>query len=57
MGTVPEEAGIFNWFFEPQLQKSKDYVNQGGKIDMKRCSQGSQADNCRSVTRRNIQSR
>ncbi|KAF2805814.1 Aldo/keto reductase [Mytilinidion resinicola] len=30
MGTVPEEAGIFNWFYEAQLGKSKDYVNQGG---------------------------
>ncbi|KAF2489111.1 aldo-keto reductase [Lophium mytilinum] len=30
MGTVPEEAGIFNWFYEPQLAASKDYVNQGG---------------------------
>ncbi|KUJ08918.1 aldo-keto reductase [Mollisia scopiformis] len=30
MGIVPEEAGIFNWPFEAQLQKSKDYVNQGG---------------------------
>ncbi|KAH8654584.1 aldo-keto reductase [Tricladium varicosporioides] len=30
LGTVPEESGIFNWFFEPQLQKSKDYVNKGG---------------------------
>jgi len=31
MGTVPEEPGIFNWMFEGQLAKSKDYVNQGGK--------------------------
>lgn len=30
MGTVPKEPGIFNWMFEAQLQKSKDYVNQGG---------------------------
>ncbi|KAF2714941.1 aldo-keto reductase [Pleomassaria siparia CBS 279.74] len=30
MGTVPEEAGIFNWMFEGQMQKSRDYVNQGG---------------------------
>lgn len=30
MGTVPEEPGIFNWRFETQLAKSKDYVNQGG---------------------------
>ncbi|KAI9711870.1 MAG: hypothetical protein M1820_002015 [Bogoriella megaspora] len=30
MGTVPDEPGIFNWMFEPQLQKSKDYVNRGG---------------------------
>ncbi|KAE8448473.1 hypothetical protein EG329_009354 [Mollisiaceae sp. DMI_Dod_QoI] len=30
MGTVPEEAGIFNWPYEAQLQKSRDYVNQGG---------------------------
>ncbi|KAL9597173.1 MAG: hypothetical protein Q9219_005339 [cf. Caloplaca sp. 3 TL-2023] len=29
-GTVPEEPGIFNWAFEAQLAKSKDYVNQGG---------------------------
>jgi aryl-alcohol dehydrogenase-like predicted oxidoreductase len=29
-GTVPEEAGIFNWMFEAQFQKSKDYINQGG---------------------------
>lgn len=31
MGTVPEELGIFNWPFEGQMQKSKDYVNQGGE--------------------------
>ena len=31
MGTVPEEPGIFNWMYEPQMQKSKDYANQGGK--------------------------
>lgn len=31
MGTVPEEAGIFNWPFEAQMQNSKDYVNQGGE--------------------------
>lgn len=30
-GTVPEESDIFNWFFEAQMQKSKDYVNQGGE--------------------------
>ncbi|CAG8954326.1 hypothetical protein HYFRA_00005949 [Hymenoscyphus fraxineus] len=30
MGTVPKTPDIFNWMFEPQLQKSKDYVNQGG---------------------------
>ncbi|TVY73231.1 Aldo-keto reductase dtxS3 [Lachnellula suecica] len=30
MGTVPEEAGIFNWMFEAQMVQSKDYVNQGG---------------------------
>jgi aryl-alcohol dehydrogenase-like predicted oxidoreductase len=30
-GTVPEEASIFNWPFEAQMQKSKDYVNQGGE--------------------------
>ena len=29
-GTVPEEPGIFNWFFETQMKESKDYVNQGG---------------------------
>ncbi|KAL9580929.1 MAG: hypothetical protein Q9212_004190, partial [Teloschistes hypoglaucus] len=29
-GTVPEEAGIFNWPFEGEMAKSKDYVNQGG---------------------------
>lgn len=29
-GTVPEEPGIFNWPFEPEMAKSKDYVNQGG---------------------------
>lgn len=31
MGTVPESAEIFNWPFEAQLQKSRDYVNQGGE--------------------------
>lgn len=31
MGTVPEEPGIFNWPYEAQMQKSKDYVNQGGQ--------------------------
>lgn len=31
MGTVPEEPGIFNWPFEAQMQRSKDYVNQGGE--------------------------
>ena len=30
-GTVPDEPGIFNWLFEEQMKKSKDYVNQGGK--------------------------
>jgi aryl-alcohol dehydrogenase-like predicted oxidoreductase len=30
MGTVPEEPAFFNWTFEGQMQKSKDYVNQGG---------------------------
>ncbi|CAO1601847.1 hypothetical protein XANCAGTX0491_005483 [Xanthoria calcicola] len=30
-GTVPEDKGIFNWFFEGQMVKSKDYINQGGK--------------------------
>ncbi|KAL6716801.1 hypothetical protein ACLMJK_004713 [Lecanora helva] len=29
-GTVPEEAGIFNWPFEAQMRGCKDYVNQGG---------------------------
>ncbi|KAL8724988.1 MAG: hypothetical protein Q9166_007637 [cf. Caloplaca sp. 2 TL-2023] len=29
-GTVPEESGIFNFFFEDQMAKSKDYINQGG---------------------------
>ncbi|KAI4195437.1 MAG: hypothetical protein LQ350_007201 [Teloschistes chrysophthalmus] len=29
-GTVPEEPGIFNWPFEGEMAKSKDYVNQGG---------------------------
>ncbi|KAL8672245.1 MAG: hypothetical protein Q9168_003292 [Polycauliona sp. 1 TL-2023] len=29
-GTVPEDKGIFNWFFEGQMAKSKDYINQGG---------------------------
>ncbi|MCJ1386675.1 hypothetical protein MMC17_009801 [Xylographa soralifera] len=29
-GTVPDEVGIFNWLFEAQMQKSRDYVNQGG---------------------------
>ncbi|KAI4179026.1 MAG: hypothetical protein L6R41_008078 [Letrouitia leprolyta] len=29
-GTVPEEAGIFNWPFETEMRKSKDYINQGG---------------------------
>jgi len=42
-GTVPEEPGIFNWLFEAQMQKSKDYVNQGGEqlcVDMKRRPKG-----------------
>lgn len=30
-GTVPEEAGIFNWPFETEMRKSKDYINQGGQ--------------------------
>jgi aryl-alcohol dehydrogenase-like predicted oxidoreductase len=34
-GTVPEEAGIFNWMFEAQMQQSRDYVNQGG---LSRCA-------------------
>ncbi|KAL8812126.1 MAG: hypothetical protein Q9223_001185 [Gallowayella weberi] len=29
-GTVPEEPGIFNWPFEAQMAKSKDYLNRGG---------------------------
>ena len=32
MGTVPEKPDIFNWAFESQMQQSKDYVNQGGKL-------------------------
>lgn len=32
MGTVPEEPGIFSWTFEKEMQKSKDYVNKGGKL-------------------------
>ena len=42
-GTVPVEPGIFSWAFEAQMQKSKDYVNQGGEqlcIDMKRRPRG-----------------
>lgn len=31
-GTVPDETSIFNWPFEMQLQKSKNYVNQSGKL-------------------------
>lgn len=31
MGTVPDTPDIFNWPFEAQMQKSKDYVNQGGE--------------------------
>lgn len=31
MGTVPESPDVFNWPFEAQLQKSRDYVNQGGE--------------------------
>ncbi|KAF2235817.1 aldo-keto reductase [Viridothelium virens] len=30
MGTVPEDPSIFNWPLEPQLQKSKEYINHGG---------------------------
>lgn len=30
-GTVPDEPSIFNWPFEPQMQQSKDYINQGGE--------------------------
>ena len=40
-GTVPEEPAIFNWPFEAQMQKSRDYVNQGGAqlcIQMKCCT-------------------
>ncbi|MCJ1435221.1 hypothetical protein MMC27_004593 [Xylographa pallens] len=29
-GTVPDDSSIFNWPFEAQMQKSRDYVNQGG---------------------------
>ncbi|KAI4271820.1 MAG: hypothetical protein L6R38_006765 [Xanthoria sp. 2 TBL-2021] len=29
-GTVPEDKGIFNFFFEDQMVKSKDYINRGG---------------------------
>ena len=42
-GTVPVEPGIFSWAFEAQMQKSKDYVNQGGKqlcTDTKRRPKG-----------------
>ncbi|TVY34756.1 Aldo-keto reductase, partial [Lachnellula subtilissima] len=28
-GTVPEEPGVFNWMFEDQMAKSKDYMNKG----------------------------
>lgn len=30
-GTVPDEPKVFNWFFEAQMQQTKDYVNQGGR--------------------------
>lgn len=30
-GTVPEEPSMFNWPFEEQMRKSRDYVNQGGR--------------------------
>lgn len=30
-GTVPEEPGIFNWMFEGQMAKSREYTNQGGQ--------------------------
>lgn len=40
-GTVPEERGIFNFFFEDQMAKSKDYINRGGKyfhaMDRRKC--------------------
>lgn len=42
-GTVPDEAGIFNWPFEAQMQKSKDYINQGGEhlyLNMERLPKG-----------------
>lgn len=32
LGTVPDEPSIFNWPFEPQMQQSKDYINQGGEL-------------------------
>lgn len=31
-GTVPEEKGIFNFPYEKQMAKSKDYVNKGGEL-------------------------
>lgn len=31
MGTVPDEPGIFSWFYEGQMAQSKDYQNKGGK--------------------------
>ncbi|KAL9097399.1 MAG: hypothetical protein Q9165_000294 [Trypethelium subeluteriae] len=32
MGTVSEDPSIFNWPLEPQMKKSKEYINQGGKL-------------------------
>lgn len=42
MGTVPDEPGIFSWFYERQMAQSKDYQNKGGKYtssDDGRCSE------------------
>lgn len=60
-GTVPEEPGIFKFPFEKLIQKSKDYVNQGGElICMKRHPGGAYTDDVvpsRIITRRDLQSR
>lgn len=51
-GTVPEDKGIFNFFFEDQMVKSKDYINRGGKYfhTMDRRWRGSMATDTKQVS-------
>ena len=52
MGTVPESPEIFNWMFENQMKRSKDYVNKGGELSSPiPCFEETSLLHCRPVAR------